>query len=220
MMDSLNLYYVTLCAAGACIAYYLFKSDDAEVPSFEFKTISTKTPVSAQETVGNDIISRMKAKGRNILILYGSQTGTAEDFSSTLSKEAQRYENMKAMAVDPEDIELEDLYRLNEIENSVLVFCVATYGEGDPTDNLQTTHDWISEEEVENEKSFEGITYAVFGLGNKTYENYNTMGKFFDKRMEKCGAKRLLDLGLGDDDGNIEDDFNSWKEKFWSAICS
>ena len=51
MMDSVNLYYVTLCAAGACIAYYLFKSDDAEVPSFEFKTISTKTPVSAQGTL-------------------------------------------------------------------------------------------------------------------------------------------------------------------------
>ena len=87
----------------------------------------------------------MKAKGRNILILYGSQTGTAEDFSSTLSKEAHRYEDMKAMAVDPEDIELEDLSRLNEIENSVLVFCVATYGEGDPTDNLQTTHDWLND---------------------------------------------------------------------------
>ena len=43
------------------------------------------------------------------------------------------------MAVDPEDIELEDLARLNEIENAVLVFAVATYGEGDPTDNLQTT---------------------------------------------------------------------------------
>lgn len=40
-------------------------------------------------TGGGDIISRMKAKNRNILILYGSQTGTAEDFASTLAKEAQ-----------------------------------------------------------------------------------------------------------------------------------
>ena len=101
--------------------------------------------MNKQDVGGGDIISRMKAKGRNILILYGSQTGTAEDFSSTLSKEAHRYEDMKAMAVDPEDIELEDLSRLNEIENSVLVFCVATYGEGDPTDNLQTTHDWLND---------------------------------------------------------------------------
>ena len=72
----------------------------------------------------------MKAKGRNILILYGSQTGTAEDFSANLARDAQRYESMKAMVVDAEEVEMQDLSRLNEIENSVLVFCVATYGEG------------------------------------------------------------------------------------------
>ena len=99
--------------------------------------------------IGGDIISRMKAKNRNILILYGSQTGTAEDFATTLAKEAQRYEATGAMTVDPEDIELEDLVRLNELDNAVLVFAVATYGEGDPTDNLQTTYDWMSSDEVE-----------------------------------------------------------------------
>ena len=47
-------------------------------------------PTQSQTLVGGgDIISRMKAKNRNILILYGSQTGTAEDFASTLAKEAQ-----------------------------------------------------------------------------------------------------------------------------------
>ena len=85
-----------------------------------------------QTSIGadDDIISRMKAKGRNILILYGSQTGTAEDFSSNLARDAQRYEKMKAMVIDPEEIEFDDLARLKEIDNSVLVFCVATCGEG------------------------------------------------------------------------------------------
>ena len=49
--------------------------------------------------------------------------------------------------------------------------------------------------------TFENINFAVFGLGNKTYENYNTMGKYFDKRLSQLGGSRLLDLGLGDDDG-------------------
>ena len=51
--------------------------------------------MAEKEVADGDIISRMKAKGRNILILYGSQTGTAEDFSANLARDAQRYENMK-----------------------------------------------------------------------------------------------------------------------------
>jgi len=40
----------------------------------------------------------------------------------------------------------------------------------------------------------------VFGLGNKTYENYNSMGKFVDRKLEELGAERVFELGLADDD--------------------
>lgn len=40
----------------------------------------------------------------------------------------------------------------------------------------------------------------VFGLGNKTYEHYNAMGIYVDKRLEELGAERIYELGLGDDD--------------------
>ena len=122
------------------------------------------------------------------------------------------------MVVDPEEVEFDDLSRLREIENSVLVFCIATYGEGDPTDNLQTTYDWLQGDDVD-ETTFAGQNFAVFGLGNKTYEYYNQMGKYFDKRLEELGGTRLTELGMGDDDANIEEDFNTWKELFWMAIC-
>merc|ERR1711953_1309397 len=160
-----------------------------------------------EEVGGDDIISKMKAQGRNILVLYGSQTGTAEDFSAGLAREAHRYEKMKAMVVDPE-----------EIEYSILVFLVATYGEGDPTDNTQTIYDWLQDEE-HDESLFEGQKFAVFVLGNKTYEFYNAMGIYFDKRLAELGGERISDLGLGDDDANIAEDFNAWKEQFWISVC-
>ena len=40
----------------------------------------------------------------------------------------------------------------------------------------------------------------VFGLGNKTYEHYNEMGKFVDTKLEKLNASRIFELGMGDDD--------------------
>ena len=45
------------------------------------------------------------------------------------------------------------------------------------------------------------------------------MGKYVDKRLEELNANRVFELGLGDDDANIEDDFVSWREKFWVAVC-
>lgn len=45
------------------------------------------------------------------------------------------------------------------------------------------------------------VLFQVFGLGNKTYEHFNAMGKYVDKRLEELGAQRIFELGLGDDDG-------------------
>lgn len=45
------------------------------------------------------------------------------------------------------------------------------------------------------------LSTQVFGLGNKTYEHFNAMGKYVDQRLEQLGAQRIFELGLGDDDG-------------------
>ncbi|XP_036392884.1 NADPH--cytochrome P450 reductase-like isoform X2 [Megalops cyprinoides] len=166
---------------------------------------------AARET---SFIEKMKKTGRNIVVFYGSQTGTAEEFSNRLAKDAQRY-GMKGMAADPEEYDMSELSRLSEIENSLAIFCMATYGEGDPTDNAQDFYDWLQEGDAD----LEGVNFTVFALGNKTYEHYNAMGKYVDKRLEELGAKRIFDLGMGDDDGNLEEDFVSWREQFWPAVC-
>lgn len=53
----------------------------------------------------NSYIAKMKASGRNIVVFYGSQTGTAEEFAGRLAKEAARY-GMKALVADPEECEM------------------------------------------------------------------------------------------------------------------
>lgn len=44
-------------------------------------------------------------------------------------------------------------------------------------------------------------------MGNKTYEHYNEIGKFFNMRLQELGAECVFELGLGDDDANLEEDF-------------
>ena len=47
----------------------------------------------------------MKSSGKNIVIFFGSQTGTAEEFARRLAKNARLY-GLKALVVDPEEIDL------------------------------------------------------------------------------------------------------------------
>ena len=39
----------------------------------------------------DSFIDKMKSSGKNVLVVYGSQTGTAEEFSTRISKECRRY---------------------------------------------------------------------------------------------------------------------------------
>lgn len=189
-------------------AYYYISRKKQVAPVFKKLTIN---PLASHD---RSFIRRMKNGGRSVVVFFGSQTGTAEEFASRLSKESSRY-GLKALTVDPEDCEMDDLTKLPEIENSLAVFMMATYGEGDPTDNAQEFIDWLKEGNAD----LTGLRYAVFGLGNKTYEHFNSIGKYVDNRLEELGAERVFELGLGDDDANIEEDYLTWKEKFWPVVC-
>lgn len=50
----------------------------------------------------------------------------------------------------------EELEDLKTIENPLAVFCLATYGEGDPTDNCMDFYEWI-----QGEVDLTGLNYAV-----------------------------------------------------------
>ncbi|KAJ8275716.1 hypothetical protein COCON_G00074680 [Conger conger] len=193
---------------GLVVYWFLSRQKKEQIP--EFKKLTTAAP-PVRET---SFIEKMKKTNRNVVVFYGSQTGTAEEFSNRLAKDAQRY-GMRGMSADPEEYDMSELSRLSEIDNSLAVFCMATYGEGDPTDNAQDFYDWLQETDSE----LEGVNFTVFALGNKTYEHYNAMGKYVDKRLVELGATRIFDLGMGDDDGNLEEDFVSWREQFWPAVC-
>ncbi len=72
---------------------------------------------------------------------------TGEEFASRLSKEGAKY-GLKGIAADPEECDMEDLSKIADLEGELegpclAVFCLATYGEGDPTDNAQEFFDWL-----------------------------------------------------------------------------
>ena len=53
----------------------------------------------------------------------------------------------------------EELLQLKDIEKSLAVFCLATYGEGDPTDNAMEFWEWI-----QGDLDLTGLNYAVSSI--------------------------------------------------------
>lgn len=53
----------------------------------------------------NSFIKKLKASGRSLVVFYGSQTGTAEEFAGRLAKEGIRY-RLKGMVADPEECDM------------------------------------------------------------------------------------------------------------------
>merc|ERR1711991_1125221 len=115
---------------------------------------------------------------------------------------------------DMEDVDGDELQ-----EQKHVLFLVATYGEGEPTDNAKELWTWLNDECDTEQRPLESLRYGVFGLGNKTYEHYNWMGRQINKRLGELGAQSVVPYGEGDDDATLEDDFSEWKKLIWKPLC-
>ena len=180
---------------------------------------------AAKAGKSRNILEKLDETGKNCVIFYGSQTGTAEDYASRLAKEGSSRFGLKTMTADLEEYDYENLDQFPE--DKVAMFVLATYGEGEPTDNAVEFYEFISSEDVSfSEKSSDEsplgtLQYVAFGLGNNTYEHYNSMVRNVTKSMDKLGAKRIGQAGEGDDGaGTMEEDFLAWKEPMWAALAS
>ncbi|CAB1450387.1 unnamed protein product [Pleuronectes platessa] len=119
-----------------------------------------------------------------VKIFYGSQTGTAKGFAKELSEEVKTL-GIPAEVTDMRDYDPDDRLADECTSKSVCVFLVATYTDGQPTENAEWFCKWLEEASTDFRygKTFlKGLRYAVFGLGNSVYEgHYNTVGTNVDK---------------------------------------
>jgi len=162
-----------------------------------------------------------------VKIFYGSQTGTAKGFATSLAEAVTSLDlpvaviNLKEY--DPDDHLVEEVTSKN-----VCAFVVATYTEGRPPESAEWFCKWLEEASSDfrfGKTYLKGMRYAVFGLGNSAYaSHFNKVGKNVDKWLWMLGAHRVATRGEGDCDvakskhGSIEADFRAWKTKFLARL--
>ena len=64
----------------------------------------------------------------------------------------------------------------------------------------------------------QGVSYGVFGLGNKQYEHFCAVGNKVHAAMEQLGASPVVRRGDGDDDVDIDADFDTWRTELYSSL--
>ncbi|XP_061683404.1 S-adenosyl-L-methionine-dependent tRNA 4-demethylwyosine synthase TYW1 isoform X2 [Syngnathoides biaculeatus] len=178
-----------------------------------------------QEATKNDecCAKRTEVHISGVKIFFGSQTGTAKSFAKELSGDVRSL-GLPAEVLDMKEYDPDDRLAAESSSKCVCVFLVATYTDGQPTDNAGWFCKWLEEASTDfryGKTYLKGLRYAVFGLGNSLYaSNYNTVGKNVDKWLWMLSASRILTRGEGDcnvaksANGSVQADFQAWKLKF------
>ncbi|GAL56561.1 NADPH-dependent assimilatory sulfite reductase flavoprotein subunit [Pseudescherichia vulneris] len=124
------------------------------------------------------------AETPTITLLSASQTGNARRVAEALR------DDLLAAKLNVNLVNAGD-YKFKQIANEKLLVVVAsTQGEGEPPEEAVALHKFLFSKKA---PKLNGSAFAVFGLGDTSYEFFCQCGKDFDSKLAELGAERLLD---------------------------
>ena len=119
-----------------------------------------------------------------ITLISASQTGNARRVAEALR------DDLIAAKLNVTLINAGD-YKFKQIANEKLLIVVAsTQGEGEPAEEAVALHKFLLSKKA---PKLDNTAFAVFGLGDTSYEFFCQAGKDFDAKLAELGGERLLD---------------------------
>ncbi len=143
-----------------------------------------------------------------LLLMFGSQTGTAEGLAKRAAKEAEK------RGFAPRLLALNDFEQAALSQAERLIVISSTWGDGDPPDNAANFWTWLNSDIAPR---LVQLQFAVLGLGDKNYSDFCGASKKFDARLEALGARRLIPRGECDVD--YEAEAKTWLESLWQKLA-
>ncbi|WP_375512546.1 nitric oxide synthase oxygenase [uncultured Nostoc sp.] len=138
-------------------------------------------------------------KQDRILILYASETATAEGLARKAARQLQRF-RPKVMALDE--------YNTDTLASEKLLLIVtSTFGNGEIPGNGKKFLQWLKKQPA---RSLDGLNYSVMGIGSTVYENFCAAGISLDKGLAKAGGNCIVPLHKGDEIKGQADTFKQW----------
>lgn len=110
-------------------------------------------------------------KGDDAVILYGTETGTAEDVAfKVLQLSTHRKLNVSIQRMDDFDI-------LSLPKQKLVIFVVSTSGDGEVPFNMKAFWNFLLRKGLPSD-SLQKMKFAIFGLGDSSYEKFNAAARY------------------------------------------
>jgi len=105
-----------------------------------------------------------------ILVLYGSETGTAEEVAFRI------FSMLRQMGLKARFMSMDNYDVTNLPCESVVIFIAATTGDGEAPSNMMQFWRFLLRKSLDS-SSLLALKYAVFGLGDSSYEKFNAAAR-------------------------------------------
>ncbi|MFV8829967.1 cytochrome P450 [Alkalihalobacterium sp. APHAB7] len=149
---------------------------------------------------------RVKDKKGSLLILYGSNMGTAESIAEDLAEQALEF------GIESKISSLND--QIDQLSKEELVLIITSSYNGKPPRNAVRFVKWIKEVE---QGRLAGVQFAVLGCGDRNWANtYQAVPRLIDEQLVLKGANRFSLRGEVDASGDYEKQLDGWVEQMWS----
>ncbi len=128
--------------------------------------------------------AKTPAPSLKVAVLFATQSGTSERLAKKLVKE------LKQQGHTPELASLDTYTTASLAEQTHALVLASTYGEGDPPDGAQAFAESLH---LLSAPRLDTLRYAVFALGDVSYEHFCKFGADLDARFYALGGTRLCD---------------------------
>ncbi len=174
------------------------------------KVNSTTFDAGEKKSLGfkNQNTSHIVGNNHPLLVLYGSNMGTAKGIAHEMAETASQYGFKSEVSALDE--------RIGSMPTEGLVLIITSSYNGKPPKNARKYVKWL--EELEPGK-LNGVQYAVFGCGDRNWANtYQDVPRFIDEQLALKGAVRFSKRGEADVSHDLEEQLQNWKHSFWSDV--
>lgn len=169
---------------------------------------ATEKPLAKGRTEERAKESTVEAHNTPLLVLYGSNMGTAEGIARELAETAR----FQGFCSDVAPLNS----RVGKLPKEGAVFIISASYNGKPPSNAREFVQWL---EGAEQSELQGVRYAVFGCGDHNWAStYQYIPRLIDEQLEAKGATRLAVRGEADASGDFEKQVEEWGEKLWPDV--
>ncbi|CAH6720666.1 NADPH-dependent diflavin oxidoreductase 1 [[Candida] jaroonii] len=162
--------------------------------------------------VGDLITGRFKKS--SITILYGSDTGTAQDYAYFLSK------RLRYLSLNPTIAALDD-YPLKKLvtDTSFLIVICATVGQGEVPRNGKKFMKFILKKKLPSDL-LNHVSLTTFGLGDSSYPKYNHAIRKIHTRLGQLGCTELCSSCEADEQSSegLDGYYTVWEQTLIDSL--